>query len=225
MNRDFAKNFETDVLVGKPLTKEAFRNAQRRHNDIVHAAKKRNHDRRFVERAIEDTEYFVFPKREEALMRLNQPGRWTKHPGYGKANWKKENFRASIQNKFDRIDAAEEERYLKRCDNFAHRLVEQEIIANEADELLDEFEEQCFRNGMLQASLYDACVPFADFNNYKVIYFVDNDVVEKFRCHMAEEGASLWSTPPYDETWKTVHVMGVRTFRKPGLIIEKERID
>lgn len=221
MNRDFAVKFDADIMVGKPLTTEAFRNAQRRHNDIVHAAKKRDINRREVERAIEDTKYFEFPRREEELKKLNQPGRWSKHPGHGKPGWKKRNYRADIQDEFDKLDAKEEERYLGRSRNFARFLMEQEAIADKADELLDEFEERVRRNERLQTVLWDDCIPFGDFNDPKVVYFVDNDAVGKFRRHMSEEGAALWLNPDYDGTWKTVHVVGVRTFRKRGLVIKE----
>ena len=222
MNRDFAANFDADIMVSKPLTTEAFRNAQRRHNDVVHAAKKRDINRREVERAIEDTKFFHFPGREKELKRLNQPGRWSKYPGHGKPGWKKRNYRADVQDEFDRLDEKEEERYLWRSHDFARFLMEQEAIADKADELLDEFEEFVRRNERAQKVLLCDCVPFVDLNRYKVVYFVDYDVARKFQRYMLDEGAALWLSPDYDGTWKTVHVVGVRTFRKPGLVIRED---
>ena len=143
MNRNFAINFAFDAPVDAVRDFRRLGRAQKRHDDIVHATKKRESRRHDIERCPEDSVYFHYPYRDEALRRLTQPGRWTKYVGGNAAGYIKYYPGLDIE----KANAAE--KALRRAEKLDEEIADKadvvmnqywDSVADEADYLLDEFE-------------------------------------------------------------------------------------
>ena len=186
MNRNFAKNFVFDAPVEAVRDIRRMNRAQKRHNDVVAATHKREIYRKNVERCIEDGPYFHFPKREQALSRLNQPNRWATKKSWTSAGQRNyhPSWEIEKQNVFEKADRRAEKYDEKRDIAFNQYLTE----CDDADRLLDEYWD--FVKKMVTRRKEWKTV-YEDGNDPGTFYVVAEVVEKQFLRHMNEEGACM----------------------------------
>lgn len=200
--------------------------AKKRHDDVVHIRRNKNlwfNQNHWANTPDENGDYSTWNK---GVVKHNaQNGRFDRAIKRHKKNPVKHLYNSpaiDLANYFDEIDAKEEERYVERSDDFAKWLIQQDEIDLKAGELLEEYEEFIYNNDMKARILTfkNNCVPYVDYNYPGVVYFVEPECIRAFCAHMEEHGAIPVVDTNWEPDWTIEHVVGVRTHRNPGLIVE-----